>query len=138
MPPFLIRKNNPGPVIIRLLPITHCRNRHFYRIAVTRSNYEKKDGYIEDLGSIDPLPNRENKILIALNVERIKYYLGKQVPVKGVVGEILGLSGLLPTHPRTYLKAYRNRQTLEKQAAELKQALDEAAQKQAAAKTATA
>lgn len=126
-------------MIIRLLPITHCRNRHFFRIAVTRANYDKNDGYIEDIGSIDPLPNKDNKIMVAINFERLKYYLGRQVPVKGVVGQILGLSGFLPVHPRSYLRAYRNRvelekrqQEAEKKAQEEKAALEAAQQKTAA------
>jgi ribosomal protein S16 len=77
--------------VIRIIPITHCRNRRFFRIVATRLNYTtKEEGYIEDLGSIDPMPNRDNKIMVALNVERIKYYLGRQLPIKGIIGEILG------------------------------------------------
>jgi small subunit ribosomal protein S16 len=73
-----------------LLPIQNCSNRRFYRIAVTRLNSEAHEPFIEDLGSIDPMPNKDNQILIALNIERIKYYLSKSVPVKGSVGPILG------------------------------------------------
>lgn len=114
-PPRLKRNLIKGPKVIRLIPISNCSNRRFYRIAVTHQNYELSDGFIEDLGSIDPMPNRDNNILIALNIERIKYYLSKSTPLKGKVAEILGLAGLLPVHPNSYLAAYRNRQKLEAQ-----------------------
>ncbi len=103
-----------GPLVIRLQPVTNCSNRRFFRFAVTHQNYDASDPYIEDLGSVDPMPNKENQILVALNIERIKYYLAKGVPVKGLVGTYLGLAGLLPLHPDSYLKAYRNRKQLEK------------------------
>jgi small subunit ribosomal protein S16 len=126
-----------GPLVMRLTPIQHCSNRRFYRLAVMRNNDDLlTDGIIEDLGSIDPMPNRDNEILVALNIERIKYYLGRRVPIKGSVGPILGnffftshymhtliiqlfvclgLAGLLPVHPDSYLTAYRNQQKIEEQ-----------------------
>jgi ribosomal protein S16 len=80
-----------GPQVIRILPITHCSNRPFYRIAVTRQNSSLQDPFIEDLGSIDPMPNKDNQILVALNLERFKYYMSRSVPLKGLVGHYLGL-----------------------------------------------
>lgn len=79
-----------GAPVMRLLPIQSCSNRKFYRLAVTRDKSDSRDGFIEDLGSIDPMPNKDNQILVALNIERIKYYLSKSVPIKGEVGHILG------------------------------------------------
>ena len=76
--------------MIRLLPIQSCSNRKFYRLAVQRLNCEPHDPFIEDLGSIDPMPNKDNQILVALNIDRIKYYLSKSVPIKGTVAPILG------------------------------------------------
>lgn len=108
----MMKKPIKGPLVMRLLPITHCSNRRFFRFAVTHQNYEANDPYVEDLGSIDPMPNKDNQILVALNIERIKYYLAKGVPMKGSVGTYLGLSGLLPIDPSSYLTAYRNRKNL--------------------------
>lgn len=112
-PPRLKRNMIKGPLVIRLMPISNCSNRKFFRIAVTHQNYELSDGFIEDLGSIDPMPNKDNNILVALNIERIKYYLSKSTRVNDKVAEILGLAGLLPIHPNSYLTAYRNRKILE-------------------------
>ena len=79
-----------GPIVMRLTPIQHCSNRHSFRITVMRRDDKISDGIIEDLGSIDPMPNRNNEILIALNVDRIKHYLGRRVPLLGSTGAIMG------------------------------------------------
>ena len=65
-------------------------NRKFYRFAVTREHSDLDDSFLEDLGSIDPMPNKDNQILVALNIERIKYYLSMGVKLKGKSGELLG------------------------------------------------
>jgi small subunit ribosomal protein S16 len=76
---------------MRILPISNCSNRKFYRLAITRNLDDLSDPFLEDLGSIDPIPNRDNQILIALNIERIKYHLSKGVILKGLTGEFLGI-----------------------------------------------
>lgn len=45
---------------------------------------------IEQLGSYDPMPNAYNEKLVALNLERIKYWLGKGAHVTPPVAELLG------------------------------------------------
>ncbi len=90
-PPKLRRRIKKGPLVMRVLPISNCSNRKFYRIAVTRNLDDLSDPFLEDLGSIDPMPNRENQILVGLNIERIKYYLSKGVMLKGRTGEFLGI-----------------------------------------------
>ena len=112
------RKQLKGRQVIRLIAIQHCSNRPFYRLALTYNNYAHDEAYIEDLGSIDPMPNRDNQILVALNIDRIKYHMGNSVPIKGFVGPLLGLAGLLPVHPKSYLKAFRNRRVLSQAQAE--------------------
>lgn len=102
-----------GPPVIRLEPINKCSNRHFYRIALCHSRMGIRDGQIEDLGSYDPLPNKDNEILVALNINRIREHLSRKVKVTGLAAEFLGLAGLLPVHPHSYLKAYRNRRKIE-------------------------
>ena len=89
-PPIMKHKPLYGPLVMRLLPVGHCSNRPFYRIAVQRNRASLKDKFYEDLGSIDPMPNRENQIIVALNIERIKHYLSQPILLKGQVGIILG------------------------------------------------
>jgi small subunit ribosomal protein S16 len=53
--------------------------------------------------------NEHNEKLVALNYDRIRYWLGQKARMSGPVAELLGLSGFLPVHPRTYLTAWRSR-----------------------------
>lgn len=55
------------------------------------------------------MPNKYEEKLIALNFERIQYWLGQNVTVSKPVAILLGLCGFFPIHPRTYMKAWRNR-----------------------------
>lgn len=72
---------------------------------------EQHQPVIEQVGSYDPLPNQFNEKLVSLNLERIRYWLGNGAQASGPVAELLGLSGLLPIHPKTYMTAWRNRAT---------------------------
>lgn len=67
---------------------------------------------IEQLGSYDPHANEHNEKLCALNLERISFWIGRGALISKPVEELLGLSGLLPIHPRTYMTAWRNRKAL--------------------------
>lgn len=64
---------------------------------------------IEQLGSYDPMPNENNEKLVALNLERIQYWIGQGARVTQPVGQLLGLSGFLPIHPMTVMQAWKNR-----------------------------
>ncbi|XP_004923441.1 probable 28S ribosomal protein S16, mitochondrial [Bombyx mandarina] len=87
-----------------------CTNRPFFHISVTHRRRLNSQPVIEQLGSYDPMPNINNEKLVALNLERLKYWLGKGAHVSTPVSELLGLSGFFPIHPRTYMTAWRNRQ----------------------------
>ncbi|XP_041972543.1 probable 28S ribosomal protein S16, mitochondrial [Aricia agestis] len=97
-----------------------CTNRPFFHISVTHRRRVNKQPVIEQLGSYDPMPNQNNEKLVALNLERIKFWLGQGAHVTTPVGELLGLAGFFPIHPRTYMMAWRNRskerEALEKEA----------------------
>ncbi|CAH8542648.1 unnamed protein product [Heterobilharzia americana] len=86
-----------------------CANRPFYTIQVKSNLAEPKRPGIEQVGSWDPLPNIHGEQLIALNFERISYWLGMGAEPTTRVAELLGLCGFLPIHPRSYLMAYRSR-----------------------------
>lgn len=70
---------------------------------------------IEQLGTYDPLPNQYNEKLIALNYERIRFWIGNGAEVSRPVAQLLGLSGFYPIHPVSYVQAWRNRQKLEEE-----------------------
>lgn len=67
---------------------------------------------IEQVGTFDPLANQYDQKLVSFNFERVRHWLGKGAHMSTPVAELLGLAGLLPIHPRTYMSAWRNRQTL--------------------------
>lgn len=46
---------------------------------------------IEQLGSYDPLPNEHNEKLVALNLERIRHWIGNGAEVTKPVAELLGI-----------------------------------------------
>jgi len=72
---------------------------------------------LEQIGSYDPLVNAHNEKLVAINLERLKYWVAKGAQPTKLTGELLGLSGVLPIHPYTYLRARRRREEAEKQSA---------------------
>lgn len=49
-----------------------------------------KDQVIEQVGSIDPMANERNEKLVALNLERIRYWLGEGAEVSKPAADILG------------------------------------------------
>ncbi|XP_002005409.2 probable 28S ribosomal protein S16, mitochondrial [Drosophila mojavensis] len=94
-----------------------CANRPFYHIVVMERRKNQHQPVIEQVGSYDPLPNATNERLVALNTERIRYWLGKGAHMSDPAAELLGIAGLLPVHPRTYMNAWRNRKAAAEAAA---------------------
>ncbi|KAM8712320.1 hypothetical protein ACLKA7_012785 [Drosophila subpalustris] len=86
-----------------------CTNRPFYHIVVMERRKNQHQPVIEQVGSYDPLPNENSERLVALNTERIRFWLGKGAHMSEPAAELLGIAGLLPVHPRTYMTAWRNR-----------------------------
>lgn len=85
-----------------------CKNRPFFHIVVAKQNLPRDHPGEEQLGSYDPMPNKYNEKLVSFNFDRVKYWLGKGAVMSFHVEKLLGLSGFLPIHPRTYLDAKRN------------------------------
>jgi ribosomal protein S16 len=79
-----------GPLVIRVRRANKCANRKFYRVVLTRKNLDNRDPYIEDLGSFDPLPNKDNQLIVALNLQRIKEIMSTGVKVNSTVQKLLG------------------------------------------------
>jgi len=86
-----------------------CSNRPFYHIVLIDGKAAQKKPPIEQLGSYDPCLNVFKEKLIALNYERIQYWIGQGAKVSRPLLEILGIAGILPIHPRTYMNAWRVR-----------------------------
>ncbi|KAM0724627.1 Small ribosomal subunit protein bS16m [Formica fusca] len=94
-----------------------CTNRPFYHIIIIDVKRQQKKPPIEQVGTYDPIPNVHNEKLVSLNLERIQYWFAKGAQVTKPVADLLGLAGFLPVHPRTYMRAWRNRKILQESAA---------------------
>ncbi|XP_064620682.1 small ribosomal subunit protein bS16m-like [Lineus longissimus] len=91
-----------------------CANRPFYHV-VCMDRHRARDSRIhEQLGTYDTLPNKNSEILVSLNFERIRYWLGRGAIPSKPVKELFGLAGFFPIHPMTFIKAKRNRSEEEK------------------------
>jgi len=131
-PPDITPVDDLGPYEIRLQNIG-CKNRRFDRIVVQRMKHSPNaNEIIENLGSYDPMPNDKNEILVALNLKRLRYWIGTEGVVinpwvqkllgkKNVLFSIkynndfvlLGRCGFFPVDPADYVDAYRARRIAE-------------------------
>ncbi|PIC46796.1 hypothetical protein B9Z55_006374 [Caenorhabditis nigoni] len=95
------------------LALFGCTNRPFYHVCVfpDRALGRRYEGNIlEQVGTFDPLPNQKNEKLVALNFGRLKYWIGERnAHISVPVLELLGLSGLFPIHPKSFIRAKDNR-----------------------------
>jgi len=106
-----------------------CTNRPFLHIVVAAKKREQDDQCIEQIGSFDLMPNERNEKLVAINFERLNYWMGQGgVAVSKPVSQLLGLAGYFPIHPRTYMTAWRNRRAAVEKAAADKAAVEQAKQ----------
>uniref|UniRef100_A0A8R1HLF7 Small ribosomal subunit protein bS16m n=1 Tax=Caenorhabditis japonica TaxID=281687 RepID=A0A8R1HLF7_CAEJA len=98
------------------LALFGCTNRPFYHVCVFPDRalgrrYESN--ILEQVGTFDPLPNQKNEKLVALNFGRLKYWIGERnAHISVPVLELLGLSGLFPIHPKSFIRAKDNRQLI--------------------------
>lgn len=90
-----------------------CTNRPFFHIVVQERKKDLYQPVIEQVGSYDPYTNEHNEKLVSLNMERIRFWIGRGALVTLPVEELLGLAGLLPIHPTTYMTSWRNRKAIE-------------------------
>jgi len=105
-----------------------CTNRPFFHLVVMRKSLGSTKKPIEQLGSYDPIPNQNNQILLAINYERLRFWMAKGAEPTKDVEKYLGLSGFLPIHPMTYIDAKRNRKAKEEREAKLAAETEEAEQ----------
>uniref|UniRef100_A0A0R3QWQ1 Small ribosomal subunit protein bS16m n=1 Tax=Brugia timori TaxID=42155 RepID=A0A0R3QWQ1_9BILA len=99
------------------LALFGCKNRPAYRIVVFPDkaygrHYE--GSIIEELGVFDPLPNFRNEKLVACDITRVKYWIGERnAHISPSLLELLGLWGVLPIHPKTFIRARYHLEELE-------------------------
>uniref|UniRef100_A0A1I8BVP8 Small ribosomal subunit protein bS16m n=1 Tax=Meloidogyne hapla TaxID=6305 RepID=A0A1I8BVP8_MELHA len=95
-----------------------CKDRPVYHIAVYPDKAlgeHYRGNMIENLGTFDPIPNDRNEKLVSIKFDRLKYWLGvRNAEVSVSLLELLGLSGLLPLHPNTFVRARAYRRLMYK------------------------
>ncbi|CAG9763927.1 unnamed protein product [Ceutorhynchus assimilis] len=101
-----------SPKVIRLLR-QGCTNRPFFHVVVAVNRAHQSRPVIEQVGSYDPMPNRHDEKLVALNFERIRFWIGNGAEVSKPVAQLLGLAGFYPVHPTSYLQAWKTREKME-------------------------
>jgi len=98
------------------LALHGCANRPFYHIVLLPHRAGRDDTPMEQLGTFDPVANKNNEKLVAVNFDRLRYWLAQGATPSRPVAELLGLSGFLPIHPRTLLEASRNQKAMQQTA----------------------
>lgn len=89
-----------------------CANRPFFHVVVMNPKLEQRRPPIEQLGSYDPMENKYNERLCALNIERILHWISNGASISKPVSVLLGLAGILPIHPASYIYSWRKRREL--------------------------
>ncbi|PVD19985.1 hypothetical protein C0Q70_20479 [Pomacea canaliculata] len=80
---------------------------------------------LEQLGSYDPLPNIHQEKLVAINFDRLRYWIASGAQCSKPVEHLLGLAGFFPLHPMSIINARRNREKAKKQEQEAAEAAAE-------------
>ena len=102
-----------------------CANRPFFYIVATKRRTPRNRKYFEQIGTYDPLPNKDNEKLVSLNMDRLKYWLSTGAEPSIPVSQLLGLAGILPIYISTILKANINKQAAERRKQEQLEAAEE-------------
>lgn len=105
------------PTLRIQLMLKGCANRPFYHIVAASSRRRHFEEPLEQIGSFDPMPNETNQKLVAINFDRLRYWMGQGAKPSLGVGCLLGLAGYIKVHPHVYMKAWRSRAEAEKQQA---------------------
>lgn len=91
-----------------------CSNRPFYFIGAMPKkvpvNYAPENRPDEIIGSVDPMPNERNELIVACDLNRLSYYLGKGARPSKLLAHYLGLVGFYPMHPKLFINAWRHRE----------------------------
>mmetsp|Transcript_5761 Transcript_5761/g.6618 ORF Transcript_5761/g.6618 Transcript_5761/m.6618 type:complete len:106 (+) Transcript_5761:183-500(+) len=75
------------------------KNFPFYRVTVADSRCKRDGRHLEVVGHYDPIPGNDGHKHIALNFERIRYWLSVGAQPSERVAKLLAQVGLLPKPP---------------------------------------
>nr|BAG64294.1 unnamed protein product [Homo sapiens] len=86
---LLCKAYRGGHLTIRLA-LGGCTNRPFYRIVAAHNKCPRDGRFVEQLGSYDPLPNSHGEKLVALNLDRIRHWIGCGAHLSKPMEKLLG------------------------------------------------
>ena len=81
----------PWPFRIRLA-LHGCANRPFYHIVVLGKGRRHDARPREQIGTYDPLVNKNNEKLVAVNFDRLKYWVARGAMPTRPTAQLLGMS----------------------------------------------
>ncbi|CAO2590566.1 28S ribosomal protein S16, mitochondrial, partial [Lemmus lemmus] len=90
---FFCKAYRGGHLTIRLA-LGGCTNRPFYRIVAAHNKCPRDGRFVEQLGSFDPLPNSNGEKLVALNLDRIRHWIGCGAHLSKPMEKLLGKTSL--------------------------------------------
>ncbi|KAG0223929.1 30S ribosomal protein S16 [Mortierella sp. GBAus27b] len=76
------------------------KNTPFYHIVVTQSRSRPTKKPIEQLGTYNPIPDKDGIKAISLNFERAKYWIGVGAKPSDTVHRLLAKADIIPPKPR--------------------------------------
>ncbi|XP_045144198.1 28S ribosomal protein S16, mitochondrial-like [Echinops telfairi] len=104
--PLLCKAYHGGHLTVRLA-LRGCTNRPFDRFVAAHNKCPRDGRFVEQPGSYDPLPNSHGEKIVALNLERIRHWIGCAAHLSKLVEKLLGLSGFFPLNPMMITGAER-------------------------------
>ncbi|CAG7662436.1 unnamed protein product [Allacma fusca] len=100
--------------VIRLA-LKGCANRPFFHVVITNKWRPRDAPPYEQVGTYDPMPNEENQKLLSLNLERIRYWIGRGTTFSSPMEDLLGRIGFLPINPYAQRNAWKLRRAAAKE-----------------------
>ncbi|GJJ73903.1 small subunit ribosomal protein S16 [Entomortierella parvispora] len=76
------------------------KNTPFFHIVVLQSRSRPTRKPIEQLGTFNPIPDKEGNKAISLNFERAKYWISVGAKPSDTVARILAKADIIPAQPR--------------------------------------
>ncbi len=76
------------------------KKRPFYRIVAADSRMPRDGRYVEKLGTYNPLLAKDDENRVAMNVERIQYWIGEGAQVTDRVSRFLEAAGIIAKKER--------------------------------------
>lgn len=68
-----------------------CANRPFFHIVAINHRRARNYEPLEQIGTFDPMPNADNEKLVAVNFERLRFWMAQGARFSKPVARLLGI-----------------------------------------------